>query len=100
MTVVVSDEAWADLTTIQDYIALRNPERASEFIEDLLHSCDDLSNMPMAYPIVARYERAGVRRRPHGNYSIFYRIIEDTVLVIHILNGARDHEALLFPEPD
>lgn len=40
----------------------------------------------------------GVRRRPHGNYLIFYRVTPESVEVLHILHGARDYEAVLFPD--
>jgi toxin ParE1/3/4 len=28
---------------------------------------------------------------------IFYRVLNDTVEVLHVLHGARDYEAILFP---
>jgi plasmid stabilization system protein ParE len=33
-----------------------------------------------------------------GAYLIFYRVEADRVSIIHILHGARDYEALLFPD--
>jgi len=54
--------------------------------------------MPKAYQLVPRFEARGVRRVPHGDYLIFYRVIDDTVEVIHVLHGARDYEAILFPK--
>ena len=53
---------------------------------------------PRAYPLVPRYEHFGIRRRPFGRYLIFYRVNEDAIEIIHILHGARDYEAILFPE--
>lgn len=49
-------------------------------------------------PLVPRYEHHGIRRRPQASYLIFYRIEDDRVVIIRILHGARDYEALLFPE--
>ncbi|MGZ8218664.1 type II toxin-antitoxin system RelE/ParE family toxin [Methylomagnum sp.] len=54
--------------------------------------------MPRAFPLIPRYERHGIRRRAHRDYLIFYRVGEGFVEVIHILHGARDYEALLFPQ--
>jgi toxin ParE1/3/4 len=54
--------------------------------------------MPRAFPLLPEWEDRGVRRRPYGNYLIFYRIAADTVEVLHVLHGARDFEAILFPE--
>jgi toxin ParE1/3/4 len=47
---------------------------------------------------VPRYEQFGIRRRPFGNYLIFYRVGPDAIEVVHILHRARDFEPLLFPE--
>lgn len=56
-----------------------------------------LSDIPRGFPLVPRYEHLGIRRRPHGNYAIFYRRDAKRIIVIHILHGARDYEAMLFP---
>jgi hypothetical protein len=32
-----------------------------------------------------------------GDYSIFYRVLSDTVEILHMLHGARDYEPILFP---
>jgi toxin ParE1/3/4 len=54
--------------------------------------------MPHAYPLVPRHESSGVRRAPHGDYLIFYRVTTDSVEILHVLNGARDYEPILFPD--
>jgi plasmid stabilization system protein ParE len=45
---------------------------------------------------VPRYESFGIRRCVHGDYLIFYRLQQEQIELIHILQGARDIEALLF----
>ena len=98
MIVVFTEEAEADLEHIGDYIALDNPRRAVSFVNELIDRCESLADMPRAYPLVPRYEGKGVRRRPHGAYLIFYRVGADQIDILHVLNGAQDYEALLFPE--
>jgi plasmid stabilization system protein ParE len=49
-------------------------------------------------PVVPRHEHHGIRRRVHGRYLIFYRIGADYITNLHILNGAMDVEAILFPD--
>ena len=61
--------------------------------------CLALADTPRAYPLVPRYERFGIRRCVHGNYLIFYRLQPEQIEVIHVLQGARDIEALLFGSP-
>jgi toxin ParE1/3/4 len=48
--------------------------------------------------LVPRHEHRGIRRRPYGTYLIFYRLENKRVVVIHIIHGARDYEAMLFPK--
>ena len=73
-----------------------NPSRALSFVDELLDRCLALAATPRAYPLVPRYERFGIRRCVHGDYLIFYRLQPEQIAVIHILQGARDIEALLF----
>ena len=98
MIVIITDEARADLDRIGDYIAEDNPRRAASFVGELLERCRRLADMPRSFPLVPRYEHFGVRRRVHGEYLIFYRIEAEQIDVLHVLNGAQNYEAILFPE--
>jgi addiction module RelE/StbE family toxin len=99
MRVVITAAAKADLLAIRRYIEADNPTRAVSFVEELLNRCLALADTPRAYPLVPRYERFGIRRCVHGNYLIFYRLQPEQIEVIHVLQGARDIEALLFGSP-
>lgn len=98
MIVVLTEEAKADLEHIGDYIAADNPTRADTFVWELTARCAALADIPRAFPLLPRYEHMGVRRRPYGEYLIFYRIGAQSIDVLHILNGAQNYEAILFPE--
>lgn len=98
MKVFLTAEAESDLVRIGDHIAADNPLRAETFVREILGRCHDLADIPRAFPFVPRYEEHGVRRRSFGKYLIFYRLADDAVEVLHILNGAQDYEAILFPE--
>jgi toxin ParE1/3/4 len=98
MRVVFTTAAEADLETIGDWIATYSPARAATFVLELRDRCERLASLPRAYPLVPRHEGAGIRRKPYGDYLIFYRVGSDTVEIVHILHGARDYEKLLFPE--
>jgi toxin ParE1/3/4 len=99
MRVVITAAAKADLLAIRRYIEADNPNRAVSFVEELLDRCLALADTPRAYPLVPRYEHFGIRRCVHGNYLIFYRLQPEQIEVIHILQVARDIEALLFQAP-
>ncbi len=100
MIVRILPAAEAELEAIGDYIARDNPRRAVSFVRDLRDKCLGLADMALAFPLVPRYEDRGVRHRVHGNYQIFYRIAgqpAQRIDVIHVLHGARDFAAILFP---
>jgi plasmid stabilization system protein ParE len=96
--VVLTPEAEFDLETIAQYIARDSVTKALSFVHELREKCLALAKAPRGYPLVPRYEHLGIRRRPFGNYLIFYRIGTEAIEGVHILPGARDYEPLLFPE--
>jgi len=98
MKVDITSAAEADLEAMAYHIARDNPVRALSFVRELYERCLDIADMPEAWPIVPRYEHHGIRRRVHGRYLIFYRVSADCITILHVLNGAMDVEALLFPE--
>ena len=97
MIVQLTAEAEYDLETIGDHIARDNPARALTFLQELRSKCLGLADMPERFPLVPRYEATGVRRRVHGDYLIFYRVDSEKVAIIHILHGAQNYSAILFP---
>jgi toxin ParE1/3/4 len=94
MVVVVTGPAEADL----EHIAARNPVRALTFVRELRDKCEALADGQRACPLVPRHEHFGIRRRPHGDYLIFYRVGVDAVHIVHNLHGAQNYESILFPE--
>lgn len=98
MIVVITGAAEDDLERIGDYIAPHNPARAVSLVRELRERCEALVDLPRSYPLVPRYEATGIRRRPYGNYLIFYRIAGDRIEVVHVLHGAMNYETILFPD--
>jgi plasmid stabilization system protein ParE len=98
MIAVLTAEAEADLAQIADFIAQDSIHSALKFVQDIRDKCQSLADAPRGFPLVPRYEHLGIRRRPFGNYLIFYRVGADLIEIVHILHGARDIERLLFPE--
>jgi toxin ParE1/3/4 len=96
--VLLTAEAQADLRAIGDRIARDNPGRALSFVAELREACERIADMPEGYVLVPRYESIGLRRRVYGSYLIFYRLAGDMIQVVHILHGARDYDAVLFPD--
>src|SRR5208283_1302941 len=98
MKVVFSELARAGLRDIALFIARDNKSRARSFVRELQAKARDIASSPHAFPLIPRYEHLGLRRRVHRDYLIFYRVDADTIFIVHILHGARNYEALLFPD--
>ncbi|NTX46421.1 type II toxin-antitoxin system RelE/ParE family toxin [Burkholderia cepacia] len=99
MIVRLSDFAIDELEAVADDIARDNPQRAVTIVQEIRDKCMSLAAMPLAFPLVPRFERHGVRHRVYGNYQIFYRVVGDPparIDILHILHGARDYASILF----
>lgn len=97
MKVVITQAAWDDLLDIGRHIASDSPRNAEAFLEKAYTACLGLGEMPEAFERVPRHEGSGIRRRPFGNYLIFYRADEADVEVLRVIHGAREYERILFP---
>jgi toxin ParE1/3/4 len=98
MRIVLSRPAQTSLREIACYIGRDNKHRAKSFVLELQAKIRDIAYIPLAFPLVPRYEHLGIRRRPFGAYLIFYRVERDQVFILQILHSARDYEALLLPD--
>jgi toxin ParE1/3/4 len=86
--------AEADLENIGDHIAQDNPRRALSYVVELRAQCQKIAQAPLIYR--ARGElRDGLRSCAHGNHVIFFSADESSVLIVRILNGAQDVQALV-----
>jgi toxin ParE1/3/4 len=89
-----SREALQDLEAIGDWIAQENPDRAYRFVRELRVDCANLSDFPERYAIFKTTDMGDIRRKPHGNYLIFYLVGKSAVFISRILHGAQDYADL------
>ncbi len=92
----IAPEAEADLDDIWWYIARGSGtvEIADNFTELLTGRFYLLANNPYIGRRRDRDLRPGLRSFPVGNYIIFYQIEGDEVLILRVLRGSRDIEAI------
>ena len=80
------DEIWL-------YIAQDNPDSADAFLDKIEERCQALAQFPFIG--TNRDElMPDLRSLPVGNYLIFYMPIEDGIVVVRVLHGMRDIDAL------
>ena len=94
--VYFSPLAETDLVEIGIYIARDNPKRALSFIDELEIKCEALGEFP-GTGVMRQDVAADLRMLPHASYLIFYRVGTGQITILHVLNGAMDVEAILFP---
>lgn len=87
----LTDQAENDLQQIWEVVAENSLVYADRLIAQLASKAQMLADMPGAgrrredlLPFLRSY--------PHGNYVIFYRMVDDGIEVIRVLHGARNIE--------
>lgn len=91
MNVRFSRQARADLANITKTIARDNPARADSFTDELEAASLALSSMEKAFQILGTRAGQEVRKKPHGNYVILYRVTAHHVDILRIIHGARNY---------
>lgn len=98
-TVQITDEALSDMKEIYRYIAesLRSRENAIGQYDRIADEILTLESFPARYRTVdfEPEHTAGLRRMLVDNYSVFYVIREDRVIVTDVLYSASDIEQRL-----
>lgn len=90
--------AWEELDHIADYhLAAVGKQSAKKVTDGILDLIDQLHDFPYSFPAVRDEELAqlGYRMAIYKKYLIIYRIIDKTVFVYHIVNGATNYPSLL-----
>ena len=89
-------EADSDLDDIWYYVASKSA--SLDIADRLIDSITDRFFLLASYPNVGRARdkdlRPGLRTFPVGEYVIIYRLQEEDVLILRVLRGSRDIEAL------
>ncbi|SHN72949.1 type II toxin-antitoxin system RelE/ParE family toxin [Desulfitobacterium chlororespirans] len=85
-----------DIGEIFIYIAADNPESALEISEKIIEKIDLLAEFPYAGKIVpdSALAKQEYRMLTVSNYIIFYKVIDNEVIVYRILHGMRDYPGL------
>jgi toxin ParE1/3/4 len=97
MTPLRTPQADSDLDSIWRYIAVESG--SYEIADGLIEAITNRFFLLATHPHIGRARdeelRLGLRSFPVGNYIIFYRIHDGHVLILRVLHGSRDVQALL-----
>ena len=88
--VVYSRRVQGDLDRIYEGVAEDSGEAeiARRLIARILDACDSLASFPERFAIYAHAPRW--RMMPIGNYLVFYRLADDSILIGHVRHAARE----------
>jgi len=91
MTVKVrwTEQAYARLAEIHEYIAADNPAAASELVHALVERGDALKDHPRRGRVVPELRSPEIRELVHRNYRLVYRLSAELVQVLTVLEGHR-----------
>lgn len=95
-------QARQDLLDIGEYIAQQNPDAAVDFLDELETKFQRLAANARIGQLCANLAPdlpAELRQFPFGNYVIFYRPLDDGIVIYRILHGRRDIPQVLRDEP-
>lgn len=90
---LISSEATKDLEEIINYFYDVNVEAGEMFLEEFNKKCQYLANFPnmgRSYKHIKDY----LRGIPLDNYIIFYRVLDDSIEIMHVVSGYRDFKLL------
>ena len=91
MKVILGARARRDLADLSDWIAQNNPDAASDFVDQIVITANEIGDMPLAFPVYVRSGQREVRKRVYRRrYLIFYAVSGQIVRVLRIVHGSRD----------
>lgn len=89
--------AFSDLDEIFEFILADSPQTANDILESIMHRLRSLESFPLSgAPLLDRsLTKFNFRMIVIDPYIVFYRFINNKVLIYRILHGARDYSHIL-----
>ncbi len=95
-----SPESRQDLDDIWNYIImdLCNPDAALHVVNDIMDAVDSLQDFSESgAPLSSLIDtESDYRFLVHGNYMVFYRVVNQNAYIDRVLYGRRDYMRILF----
>lgn len=98
MRVRLTQSALADVRDIAEFVAANDPVRAMSFADELLDAAEEIGGQPRAYP-QRRQWGAGIRVCFYGFYAIIFQLRAEDIVILRIVNAARDLSRLMGDPP-
>ncbi|HLO86065.1 MAG TPA: type II toxin-antitoxin system RelE/ParE family toxin [Nostocaceae cyanobacterium] len=93
MEYVLSIEASQDLEDILDYFLQRNIDAGERFIQEFNKKCRNIASFPKIGRSYSHLDPM-LRGVSLDGYIIFYRVFENSIVIVRVVSGYRDLESL------
>ncbi len=93
MVYILSVEASKDLEDILDYVLQYNIDSGEKFVQNFNNKCRNIAKFPKIGRSYGNMDSA-LRGIPIDGYIIFYRLLENSIVIVRVVNGYRDLESL------
>ncbi len=94
LKVRLTEAAERDLADIEDFLAVEASDTvADRVVSEIITAAQNLCRFPLAGSVRPNLAR-DVRVIFHGSYGVYYRNLDDAIVVLRVLHGARDVAAL------
>jgi toxin ParE1/3/4 len=89
MQYVIAEEAIQDLNDILDYFLSRNIDAGERFTQEFNKKCLYLTQFPNIGRSYASIDPT-LRGIPLDGYILFYRVFDDSIVIVRVISGYRD----------
>ena len=87
--IVWTEPALNDLDEIAEYIEFDDPDAAARFVARVIRHVRHLAKFPRIGSILPENPNSSYRQILEPPCRIFYRIEDDTVLIVHVIRSER-----------
>ena len=96
----ISDDAYCDIEEMFSYISTDNKKAASDLRKRIYSGIKGLKDFPFKYPAVQSEDAPGAQRGYRymvvSPYIVFYRVLDDRIVVARVLHIRQNWLQLLF----
>ncbi len=92
--IIWADEALTDLEAIAEYIGKDSPYYAAAFVQEILDAARLLQPFPARGRVVPEIGGRDIREVFVKSYRLIYKSDETSIVVLALIHGARDLNAL------
>lgn len=99
MAVIFSERSRSDITEILEFHIFRDPRYAKGLTDRLIDTTLSLNRFPERGSLSHTESDRAFRRIFESGHAIIYSMTGGDVIIVRILHGARDIDAILAEEP-